>query len=174
MHRRSIATCSTKTDACFRSLVSWSQQRGQSKVYPLCVSTPIDETSISSILRVLPAIVRSMVAGLKRGRVLPSSEIFKFPGWNPPHTRVSPKTKLRKRRTQNFGNSEFRNPRHPQTKLRTGRKLPLLYYISYCSLVVDFGWRGGLALLLRNLKVMYEKFYIEKTKPKNSTLHVVP
>jgi hypothetical protein len=39
---------------------------------------------------------------------------------------VNPKIKLRKRRY-----AEFAESARPQTKLRTDRKLPVLYYISY-------------------------------------------
>jgi hypothetical protein len=53
-------------------------------------------------------------------------EIFKLPGYNPPPMHVNPKIQLRKRRT-----AEFELSAGPQTKLRTDRKLPVLYYISY-------------------------------------------
>ena len=53
-------------------------------------------------------------------------EFFKLPGYNPPPMHVNPKIQLRKRRcAQNAFCAG------PQTKLRTDRKLPVLYYISY-------------------------------------------
>jgi hypothetical protein len=96
-------------------------------LYPRSVSTPIDEASISLIFREIPVMVRCIVAGLERGEgfVAQLWNFSNFVGKTRPPMHVNPKIKLRKRRAPN---SVWAGP---LTKLRTGRKLAVLYYISY-------------------------------------------
>ena len=103
------------------------QPGGQYKLYPRSVSTPIDEASISLIFRKIPVMVRCIVAGLERGEGFAQLWNFSnFLGKTRPPMHVNPKIKLRKRRCAQ--NAFWAGP---QTKLRTDRKLPVLYYISY-------------------------------------------
>ena len=96
-------------------------------MYPRSVSIPIDEASISLIFRKIPVMVRCIVAGLERGEGFAQLWNFSnFLGKTRPPMHVNPKIKLRKRRAP-----KMRFGAGPQTKLRTDRKLPVLYYISY-------------------------------------------
>ena len=118
---------STKIDACLWSLVFGLQPGGPCKLYPCTVSTPIDTASISLIFRKIPVMVRCIIAGLERGEGFAQLWNFSnFLGKTRPPMHVNPKIKLRKRRAP-----KMRFGAGPQTKLRTDRKLPVLYYISY-------------------------------------------
>jgi hypothetical protein len=99
---------------------------GWCKFYPLCVSTPIDEASISLIFRKIPVMVRCMIASLERGEGFAQFRNFQTSWVSPTPYACQPKNKDAKTPRVNFSNLAG-----PQTKLRTGRKLPVLYYISY-------------------------------------------
>jgi hypothetical protein len=116
--QENASASSTKIDNCFQSLVSGLQQGGRSKLYPHSVSTPIDEASI-------PIWFDAWLLGWNEGRVLPSCGIFQTSWVKPAPYACQPKNKAAK-----TPHAEFADSAGPQTKLRTGRKLPVLYYIS--------------------------------------------
>ena len=95
-------------------------------MYPRSVSTPIDEASISLIFRKIPVMVRCIVAGLERGEGFVQFWIFQT-SW----VKLAPYAYQPKNKASKTPRAELANSAGPQTKLRTDRKLPVLYYISY-------------------------------------------
>jgi hypothetical protein len=97
-------------------------------LYPRSVSTPIDEASISLNFRKIPVMVRCIITGLERGEGF--AQLWNFSNFlGDPRPLCAPTQKYScenaaARRMQKFC-------ARPQTKLRTGRELPVLYYISY-------------------------------------------
>jgi hypothetical protein len=103
----------------------WAATRGLSKLYLPSVSALIDKASISLIFRKISIMVTHGCWVRTRGRFCPIVEFSDFLGKTHPLCVPTQTYSCENAAAPNL------NRARPQTKVRTDRKLLVLYYISY-------------------------------------------